>query len=266
MNNKDVSVSFSGSGFLIFAHCGAACALEDAGLTIREVSGSSGGSIIASFLALGFSSARIKELAFKTDLSHFITFDPMALFSRGICWGKHLTDWLKTTLGGATFADIAMPVKVLTTDLAAGKIFLFSKETTPEASLAQACRCSASVPLVYVPANYKGKLCLDAGMCDNLPVNFLTNPNTEKLAIQIQSGSSAATVDSLLDFCKQMVNTMLSSSEANLAAWGQSTGTHIIQVNASEFGFLNTSLTLAQKHTLFQRGYDAVTAFLRATS
>lgn len=263
---NDLSVSFSGSGFLIFAHCGAACALEDLGKNIREVSGSSGGSIISSLLAIGLTSEQIRHLAFSTDLTKFITFDPTALFSRGLCYGDRLNNWLRQTLGPTTFAQAKIPTRILATDLEAGGIFCFSPETTPNALLAEACRCSASVPFVYVPAQYNGRIYLDGGMCDNLPLNFLTLPDTQRIALQVQSGSSAASVSSLLDFSKQMINTMLSASEQNMVAFGKATGTEIIPINASDFGFLNTNLTLAQKQTLFQRGYDAVTAFYSAAS
>ena len=262
---NDISVSFSGSGFLIFAHCGAACALEDLGKNIREVSGSSGGSLISSFLALGFSAAEIRDLAFKTDLSNFITIDPTALFSWGICWGQHLEDWLKTTLGKSTFTDIEMPIKILTTDLAAREIFVFSRQTAPLATLAEACRCSSSVPFIYVPAKYEGMICVDAGLMDNLPLNVLSLTGTQKIALQVQSGSASASVRSLLGFTKQVISAMLASSEDALAAWGRATGTAVIPIDAREFDFLNTGLTLAQKQTLFQRGYDAVTTFYSST-
>lgn len=50
---KPIRVALSGSGFRLGAHIGALQAIEDAGYTVIELAGTSGGSIVASLYASG---------------------------------------------------------------------------------------------------------------------------------------------------------------------------------------------------------------------
>ena len=56
-----VGVALAGGGLKGLAHIGALAALEELGITIDYLSGTSSGSIFASFYAMGYSLKEIKE-------------------------------------------------------------------------------------------------------------------------------------------------------------------------------------------------------------
>ena len=259
---KQVRLALSGSGFLGPIHAGAVCALMDAGVEIVEVSGSSGGSIVASLVAVGMDAASIKRLAMSDIPKGIIKFQPLALFKKSINSGEILHQWLKDVIGPLAFSDAKIPVTVMATDIEAGKPKAFNSTETPGVLIADACRASASVPFVWQPAEIDGRVYVDSGVVNNIPVDHLISDDIQRVGIQVEDGSPSGSISTPIAYAKQCLNTMLAANENNIQAWAERTGTQIIQVDANPYDFLNPSLTSDQKSDLFSRGYFAVTTKL----
>ena len=257
---KKIRLALSGSGFLGGVHAGAICALLDAGYKIVEVAGSSGGSIAAALAASGLPAHEIQALA-TADVPGGITkFQPLALLKKSINTGEILHQWLLDVIGNRTFRDTVVPLSVMTTDIEAGRPFVFSTNATPDVKIADACRASAGVPFMWQPANISGKLLVDGGVVNNIPVDQLTIDDIPRIGVQVKSGKSEGKIDSVFEYAGQVLSTMLDANEGNIDAWARRTGAKIIEVDANPYNFLNAKLTKDQKTDLFSRGYFAVTS------
>ncbi len=261
---KQVRLALSGSGFLGPIHAGAVCALMDAGVQIVEVSGSSGGSIVASLVAVGMDSDTIKRLAMSDIPKGIIKFQPLVLLKKALNSGEILHQWLKDVIGELAFSDIKIPLTVMATDIQAGKPMAFNASETPDVLIADACRASASVPFVWQPAEINGRVYVDSGVVNNIPVDHLVSDDIQRIGIQVEDGSPSGSIATPIAYAKQCLNTMLNANENNIQAWAQRTGAKIIQVNANPYDFLDPNLTAAQKSDLFSRGYFSVTTKLLA--
>lgn len=256
---KKVRLAFSGSGFLAPIHAGAACAFLDAGVQIVEVAGTSGGSIAAALIASGKSSAQLKQIALAEIPDNIMAVQPFgALFRWAINDGVVLSQWLRDAIGDRTFAQAPMPCTIVASDVRRQAGVTFSASRSPDLLLADACRMSASVPGVWAPVRYNGMRVADGGMVCNIPTDKLVRDDVPRVGIQVTDGNAPAKLDSLLDFAQGCIGTMLNSNEGNLVAWAQQTGATIVPVDARPYGFLNASLTLAERGDLFSRGYRAV--------
>ena len=253
-----VRVAFSGSGYLAPVFAGGICAIMDAGVFIPEVAGTSGGAIAASMVACGMTYHEIKSTALAELPSGIVSYSPLELLHQGLNRGDVLQSYLDKLFGDRTLENAIVPITIMATDINAGCSFRFNAKETPNVRIADACRASASVPLIYKPAQVAGKKLTDGGMCCNLPVDQLIEDCIPRLGIEVMDGNSSGKTDTVFGLIEQCISTMLASNEANLVAWAKHTGATIVPVDAYPYSFLNASLTLDQKNDLFQRGYNAV--------
>lgn len=264
---RQVRLAFSGSGFLAPIHAGAACAFLDAGVEILEVAGTSGGSIAAALVASGKDAATIKRIALQPIPDNIMAVQPL-----GILWrwalndGRVLHQWLRDAIGERTFAQAVMPCTIVASDVKLQRGVVFTRMRSPDLPLADACRMSASVPGVWAPVKWRGLTLADGGMACNIPTDKLTQDKTPRVGIQVTDGNAPGKLDSLLDFAKGCIGTMLNSNEGNLVAWAQQTGATILPVDARPYGFLDAGLPLTAKNELFERGYQAVHDLLMGNS
>lgn len=72
-----------------------------------------------------------------------------------------------------TFRDLhearCQPLKIVATDLTAGRLAIFSYETSPEVAVADAVAASVCLPGIFAPWRVNGSLHYDGGLVSNLP-------------------------------------------------------------------------------------------------
>jgi len=159
---KTLGLVLSGGAAFGLAHIGALQVLEEAGVRIDAVGGTSAGAMIGAAIAAGKSVREITRVAYRINWLHmarptlsrygFISFRKLELL---------MNDWL----GHATFADLKIPFICVGTDVLTGEPRIFS-----EGSVAHAVRISSSVPPIIVPAQEDGRYYVDGGFSNNLPI------------------------------------------------------------------------------------------------
>jgi predicted acylesterase/phospholipase RssA len=202
----------------------------------------------------------------------------------GLYSSRHVEEWiealLKELLAPAVpavknrpvrFDDLPVPLHLLATDVLHGRPKLWSRETTPGASVSFAVRCSCSIPFFFQPVQSNGDLCVDGGMLSNLPSFVFAGDQPQGagrfsariLAFQLVESGQAETpgFDGLQEFAVVLANTVVSGStdiqmllQSNIYRVPIDTGT----VKSTDFANLNSE----QKGQLFKSGSDAVTKFV----
>lgn len=200
---------FEGGGVRAAAFAGAYAEAIARGLRFNAVAGTSAGSIVAALIAAGAPPEFVLEELAKTSFGDLLcaskeTDRPFEHPSRLVSMGKVLPGalgsiativrdgglhssvrierWIEDLLRrslilwGAppvgdrvTFADLILPVFIVSADLAAAKPKVWSKSTTPNESVAVAVRCSSSIPFFFQPVRSGGVLHVDGGVISNLP-------------------------------------------------------------------------------------------------
>lgn len=257
-----VSMAFSGSGFKVPAHVGALRAVIAAQNEIVEVAGTSGGSIVAAFYACGMSPGEMENLVMTENWSDMIEFNTWALIKHGsYCSGKALSDFLKKHTKNKTFKDLKIPLKVIATDIFTKEQFVFSQETTPDAPVWLAVRASSSLPFVYSPVEYQGKLLMDGGIINNIPVDKLNAASDIKIGVNLVANDITKAKKKDLKYpwnvVKELVGIMMSASENMHIHAAVSQGAKIAYVETGFANGLDDSMDKETRMKLLDSGFDA---------
>ncbi len=263
--SKKIRVALSGSGFRLGAHLGALQAIEDAGYEVCQIAGTSGGSIIASLYAGGMTLAEMRALCMTMDWSPMMRFSPWALvMKQALCTGNTLLEFLESKTAGKTFADLSIDLRVIASDLLTEKEFLFSRETTPYASIALAARASASIPIVFTPVAYQNVLCVDGGCTDNLPASDLTVDDIPRVGIYLESDDAPLLPGcyGLKTLAPRIIDLLLASNEQSHIALDSKNGATIVRVPTGYASSFARNMDIATRQRLYNDGYAATKAAL----
>lgn len=155
-----VALVLSGGGARGFAHIGVLQALEDRGIEVDALAGTSMGAILGALRAAGHDAQAIYELADGLGWRDVIDVSLQA----GLMKGDKLRSFLAANLP-ESFDELDLPFAVTTTDMESGEERVLLK-----GSLIDAVRASSSFPGAFEPVDVAGRTLADGGIVNNLPV------------------------------------------------------------------------------------------------
>ena len=183
-----IGLALAGGGVRGAAHIGAIKALEENGIKIDAVAGTSAGSIVATLYGMGYTTEEMIKL-FNYFAKSVMAISPKYVFG-------NIKEVRGRKLGGITSSyniesaieesgklknikkikDIELPISIPATDLITDReiIFTNSKELQGEEyihdiEIGKAVRASSTFPIMYAPFEYKEFQFVDGGVFDNLP-------------------------------------------------------------------------------------------------
>lgn len=251
---------FSGSGALYPAHLGAAQKLLEAGLQPSAFVGTSGGSIVASFLASGHTPKYGLELAEKIVPQQIIGIN-WGFWRQGH-WGICDLSKLEKALAphvAKTFAEVKTPLHVIATDVNTQSEVVYSSKGTPTASVPKAVRASATVPFLFAPAQDGQALLIDGGVTDNFAIDMI--PGAVGILLR-SGGGEVKPPKTLIQFATAALDCMMRAIEKEHIE--DAIYARVIQVKVpwSSMDFWRVTPEVIRK--LYQVGYDAVAAKIAA--
>jgi NTE family protein len=158
-------IVLSGGGVRGLSQIGVLAALEDNGIRIDCVSGSSIGAIIGAFYASGFKPGEMLEISKESKI--YKLFKP-SFSKKGISNMRYLERLLRKHLTVDTFEQLKKPLFVCACNLYNGKAEIFSAGPLIEPVLA-----SAAIPVIFQPQEINGQLYTDGGLLNVLPAEPL---------------------------------------------------------------------------------------------
>ena len=181
LTGKGIGVVLGGGGARGFAHIGAIRAIEEAGITIETVGGTSQGALIAAQYAMGQSPAQMIETnrALFRDYRPFKGDKTIPLFS--FVTGKTSNKGLQGLFGNTHITDLSIPFFCVSTNMSLAKLIVHRED-----AVWRAVRCSMALPGLMPPIIQKGNLIIDGGVLNNLPVDVMRrNSNGAIVAVEV---------------------------------------------------------------------------------
>lgn len=183
-----VTLVLGGGGARGLAHAGVLAGLEEAGVPVKAVVGTSIGAEIGAFFASGIPPARIEAMAQELDWLTTVRLFWPNFDGGGLTSGENIEAYLRERLADATFADCHPPLRVIATDMQRGKeVVLQSGE------LVAAVRASVALPGIIAPHQLDGRWLGDGGLVNPLPVDVARAAfGGPVLAVAVHPGALAA--------------------------------------------------------------------------
>ncbi|NQY06011.1 MAG: patatin-like phospholipase family protein [Flavobacteriaceae bacterium] len=195
-NKPKIAVVLSGGGAKGIAHIPLLQTLDSLGIVPDLVVGTSMGSLVGGFYAMGYSGDHIEKitrtakwdqlLGGKTSLQdvsveeksefgkYFLDFDiqDKKIKSKGaILNDQYLREFYMTytnpVFNISNFDDLPIAYRAVATDIVNGEEVVLQN-----GSLAQAMRASMSIPSIFQPVPYQNTLLVDGGILNNFPVDI----------------------------------------------------------------------------------------------
>jgi NTE family protein len=197
-----LGLALSGGAVLGCAHIGVLQALDEAGIRITHLAGTSAGALVAAFYAFGLSGKEIEKIAEVLRWPDVTRPFPSRL---GFLSQEKLRKMLTDRLGDVRLEDAAIPLALVATDIATGE-----KVVITEGDLALAASASACFPGIFVPVEIDGRLLVDGGLVENLPVSPLRAWGVDRIiAVDVFLGMTFRRPGGLLDLIKNAVDIVL---------------------------------------------------------
>src|SRR5580693_9079181 len=228
-----ICLVLSGGGARGMAHIGVLKVLEEMKVPIDCIAGTSMGAVVGGLYASGMTAAQIettmrsvdwqeafrdapprRDLAFrrKQDDRNFLVRLPLGLkhgkilLPKGFIQGQKLQETLRQlTLPFSNSTDFDLlptPFRAVATDLVTGNAVLLDK-----GDLSIAMRASISAPGLFAPVEAQGRLLVDGGLAENLPVSVARAMHADILIVSDVSYplQPRAALDSALSISNQML-------------------------------------------------------------
>ena len=164
---KAVGLVLSGGGARGLAHVGVVDELQRAGIVIDRVGGTSMGAVVAGLVALGLEPSDMLAVA-RRELVARRPFGDVTWPRHGLVRGGRLDASLRRAFGGALIEDQPIPLFTVSVDLVAAEEVVHR-----QGPIAEAVALSVRLPGIVPPRRVGGRLHVDGGVLDNLPIGVM---------------------------------------------------------------------------------------------
>ncbi|CAK16627.1 patatin-like phospholipase family protein [Pseudomonas entomophila] len=279
-----IGLVLSGGAARGIAHIGVLKALEEQGVRIDAIAGTSMGAVVGGLYASGYSVDELEKLATTLDWQQALSDAPPRKdvpFRRkqddrdflvkqklsfrddgslglplGVIQGQNLALLLESKLAHTAdirdFDKLPIPFRAVATDIASGEKVVFRRGHLPKV-----IRASMSIPAVFAPVELDGRLLVDGGMTDNIPLDVVREMGVD-LAIVVDIGTplrNRKQLATVVDVLNQSITLMTRrNSEEQLASLRRED--ILVQPSLASFGVTD----FGRAHDMIDAGYRATVA------
>jgi NTE family protein len=165
-----VGLALSSGAAKGLSHIGVIQVLEENGIEVDVVAGSSMGAYVGAIWNSGYDGKQCEEIAREMEKrwAFLRLIDPAFPPRRGFVYGFGVKRRLQKSIGHIRFAELVRPLHVVAANLATLERIVFCS-----GEVADAVHASVAVPGVCVPVTLGGETYVDGGIVDPLPVDVL---------------------------------------------------------------------------------------------
>jgi NTE family protein len=163
LKTKKVGLALGAGGAMGLAHIGVIRFLEEQGIRVHSVAGTSVGALVGALYAAGRSAADMELMARK--INWFSIIRPNLFRFKGIFQHRGLEVIIKRYLGVETFADLHLPFTAVATDFDNGTGVYFNSGPLIPAIMASSC-----VPVAFEPVRYRRHTYVDGFLSECVPI------------------------------------------------------------------------------------------------
>jgi NTE family protein len=197
--NTRIGLALGGGAAKGIAHIGVLKAFEEEQISIHCISGTSVGALVASYHAFGRPAESILSICSTLNLSKIIDF---TLERGGLFSTNNIREMIHRDLGDCRIEDARIPLAICATDIETGEQLIFRK-----GNLADAVCASMAVPGLFVPVEVDGRILVDGGLVENVPISPLKKMDAGIIvAVDLSHVSRYPKPDNTFDVISNAIN------------------------------------------------------------
>lgn len=238
-----VGLALSGGAARGFAHIGVVKVLQEHGIPIDYVAGTSAGSIVGALLCSGYDWKEMEEVAYSLKWPELVS---PTLSGMGLVKAEKLEEFIGELIGEGAFGELQTPFRAVAVDIARGEEVVISS-----GSVARAVRASTAVPGIFEPLIEDDRALVDGGVINNFPVDVVKEMGASAvIGVDLNAyRPNTAIPVSLLDVTYRSFAVLLDGTSAA----GRESADILIQPNLEEFSYYD----LSAADQLMERGEAA---------
>ena len=182
-----IGIALSGGAARGIAHIAVLDVLEQEGVPIHAIAGTSAGSIIGALYCAGMPLLEIKKIILHTKWTDILKF---TVPRTGLISSDGIYHFMDKILPVKKFSSLPLPFAAIATDLRTG-----DKVTITSGSLARAVQASCSLPVIFTPTEINKKTLVDGGVSSQLPVRSVREELGVRKVIAINVNYMALELD-----------------------------------------------------------------------
>ncbi|WP_460170684.1 patatin-like phospholipase family protein [Thermus sp. FJN-A] len=171
---RGVALALGGGGVRGYAHLGVLAVLEEAGVPIRGLAGSSAGALAAACFAFGHKDPwKVHEAIFDREVAELQRAGSLRTLARlftalrrpAVVETARVAEGLRALLGEARLEESPIPLAIQAADLLTGEAVVLREGPAWKAVLA-----SMAIPGLFPPVVLQGRLLVDGDVAEKVPV------------------------------------------------------------------------------------------------
>jgi len=184
--SRKIGLVLGSGGARGWAHLGVIRALEEAGFEVDCIAGTSIGALVGAALATDCHRA-LESMALNLQWNEIIYYFSDLSFSRsGLVDGRKMLDFIGKHIQSVCIEDLPVPYCAVATDIETGKEVVLEK-----GDLLEAVRASISVPGIFTPVKRGGRILVDGGLVNPVPVSVVRAMGAKFIvAVDVNQGNN----------------------------------------------------------------------------
>lgn len=262
------TVVLGGGGVRGIAHVGVLRALEERGVPVAEVIGTSIGGIVGAAYCAGVSTEALTERASRFGRDDIVTINRWALLLNGIRQTSVFTEerlraFIEEVVPVGSWSDLKTPLAVNAVDAQTARIEWFGAGGRLDVALRDAVYASSALPLYFPPAEFDGRYYFDGGILDPLPITRAIERGARRiiavdLSTELNENAAAEISKGLVGVHHRVLSVMRAHARRQETAGGFDVPVLLIRPDLAAYGTWDFD-----KASLFlEEGYRAARAAL----
>ena len=200
MEHRRIALVLGGGGMKGFAHIGVIRALEEAGVRPTCFAGTSIGALLAAAYVGGMSLDEMERRALSLRRRDLFRINHVGMLlermrSPSIYLEEPLRALCTNSVPRTTFDELPAPLLVNTVDVERGTQVVWGLPGLTNVRVDDAVYASCALPGFFPPGRVDGRLCIDGGTIDNLPVAVAAQYADAVIAVDVGSSDLSHNTD-----------------------------------------------------------------------
>jgi NTE family protein len=244
---NSIGLVLGGGGVRGFFHIGVIKAIQQQGITINKISGTSIGAVVGAMYAAN-PAIDLEKLA--SELDYFTMIKTMAFGTKNSS-ARGIEPLLRTYIPVNNFSQLKIPLSFNATDINHRQEIVFQ-----EGSIYPGLLAAISIPGVFPPVKVGHKFLVDGGVINNVPISLIND--TEKLIVSDITGPIKKIDNHTLALDVLYSSIAFMQSHAGQAEIGKITRQKIIYLNLDDDTTFILDFRQKNYRALIDLGYQSM--------